>query len=117
MNETKKKTEAYLIDRFGNAISMIRTHLKSGPILYTFDSTIEGDPVNLCPGRLSRSKKHQKDALWADLERRQQEEDEALERSQREDINPYDNDEEVYINSTKPHRATLHLVEYPTSNI
>ena len=66
--ETKQKTEAYVLDKFGQVVGIVDTEIKSGRIRYGFQRTIDGTPVNTRVGRLSRNKKYAKSAKDALLD-------------------------------------------------
>ena len=63
--EKNEITRAYVIGRNGDVIGIIDTHIKSGLIKYGFAKTIDGTPVNLRYGKLSRAKKYAKKAWEA----------------------------------------------------
>ena len=62
-----KKTRAYLLDLYGTPISVVETSRKSGAIKYGWEKTINGTPVNLRNGKLSRAEKYKNKAYEAML--------------------------------------------------
>jgi hypothetical protein len=51
------KTRAVLIGCSGEPIGYVKTSMPSGPVRYYWDWTIDGCPVNVKRGKLSRNKR------------------------------------------------------------
>ena len=69
MTKIKTKTEAALINHLGAVVGLVTTSQASGRCRYFYFTTIDGTPVNVCPGKLSRSRISLADAEQCEVSR------------------------------------------------